>query len=87
MKSHREIRRSCAARLNKAKRDADTLSVLLGARSLSDGAFWSDIRDLVNSISQCVHEANAYNNIAMGDRVFAKESYIAIQPEPTDASN
>lgn len=87
MKSHRDTKRSCVARLNKAKRDADTLSAVLGEKNLSEGAFWSDIRDLVNSIAQCVHEANAYNNIAMGDRAFAKETYAVAKQEPTDAGN
>lgn len=71
-KSRFNIRRSRNGRLNRARRDAEKLISLLEkfegrTGGIADQDFWAAIRDLGQSISLCVSEANAYNNVMVGD--------------------
>lgn len=74
MKPARSIGKSRNARLNRAIRDAEALVVSLKARQgvtwdqpITDAEFWEVGRELVASLAQCLHEANAYNNVMVPD--------------------
>jgi hypothetical protein len=71
-KSTYNLRRSRNGRLNKARREAQKLVSLLEAfegerLGIDVQEFWQAVREHGQQIAQCIHEANAYNNVMVGD--------------------
>jgi hypothetical protein len=71
-KGNYNLRRSRNGRLNRARREAEKLVSLLEAFEgqkvgIDVQEFWQAIREHGQQIAQCVHEANAYNNVMVGD--------------------
>ena len=67
------LRRSRNGRLNRARREAEKLIVLLqqfeGQKvGIAVQDFWEAVRDHGEQIAKCIHEANAYNNVMVGDQ-------------------
>ncbi|MBK8009554.1 MAG: hypothetical protein IPK23_14860 [Rhizobiales bacterium] len=48
---------------------------------IDDAVFWHGIRELANKISQCVHEANAYNNVMLPDEDGEEVFYLSPKAE------
>lgn len=72
MKTRFDLRRSRNGRLNRARREAAKLITLLEAFEgekvgIAVQEFWQAVREHGEQIAQCVHEANAYNNVMVGD--------------------
>lgn len=72
MKSLKGTQRSCSSRLNRARRNAIALASMIEKIDTKSADFWCELRSLTETISQCVHEANAYNNVAMGGALFSE---------------
>jgi hypothetical protein len=85
MKSERSVGRSRNSRLNRARARCKELLDQLGKverfphnRLISEAAFWEECRSLVADLSQCIHEANAYNNCMADDgTIFEQDEYSA----------
>lgn len=84
MKSLRDTQRSCASRLNRARRNAVALASMIEKKNVRSADFWCELRSLAETISQCVHEANAYNNVVMGGTSFSDDlcAVSVKEPEP-----
>ena len=72
MKDRFNLRRSRNSRLNRARREAAQLLALLEAFEgekvgIAVQEFWQAVREHGEQIAKCVHEANAYNNVMVGD--------------------
>ncbi len=73
----RRLRRARNARLTGLRRAITNIRDLLESQEdvagnlpldhITDAAFWADLRDDVNDVVQCAHEANAYNNSLGGN--------------------
>lgn len=83
MKSARSIGKARNARLNRAIREAEALVRLLKTQqgiehrdAIQDAEFWFDARAHVAELTQCFHEANAYNNAMVPDgESFERDEY------------
>lgn len=84
MKSLKDTQRSCSSRLNRARRNAIALASMVEKKDTRSADFWCELRSLAETISQCVHEANAYNNVAMGGMSFSDDLHAVSLQTPIE---
>ncbi len=74
MKSELDTGKSRNGRINQARKYNRALSALLdqfegtqARQPHTDGAYWGAVREMAEKLLKAVHEANAYNNVMVGD--------------------